>query len=127
MQPTEQVKRDIAKIAASSEGKSFLAFLCEYTGFFESEKVVSPSTHELNLNATIYNVVLRGVWADLRQYIPVEDRIKIEHPELREEYIQPCPDTTNRSTTQTQLPELQMAEPEEIQEPLHRARHRTNS
>lgn len=77
-----QLTRDLGETFATSSGRRTLRFLMDQCGYQKSNTFENGETGDLLTQSMLYNEARRGLYLDLRQFIPQEVLIAVENQGL---------------------------------------------
>lgn len=86
-----QIKEAVAKVAKTEAGRILLRTLRNSCGAGQPICKWNPQTGEVPTNLMLMNASKNDIWAELRQLIPVQELIMIEHNIAK---VVPLPDET---------------------------------
>lgn len=75
----------VEAVAVTEPGKALLRYLHDICGYSASDRVLVPTTGEVNLVATALNSERRNVYLQIRALVPAEILREIEIPIVKEE------------------------------------------
>ena len=81
----EEITQAVRKIASTKEGVIFFRALMHRCYFHTSVVSGDPSSHDININGTLFNEAQRRIYLDIRRDIPPKQRRKIENQIIGEE------------------------------------------
>ncbi len=73
--------KTVTAVAATESGKELLKFLHRICGYDQTSLVLNRTTGEIDMAASTFNEVRRGVYLQLRPFVPVAVLRDIENPE----------------------------------------------
>ncbi len=74
-----QVTKCVAIAASSPEGLVAFRHLMNMCGYNKSVVCGNPATGDVHDRGTLYNAARENIWKELRQFIPIKARKKIEY------------------------------------------------
>lgn len=77
--PSSIVAKAFADVAETEAGQIVFRWMMQQCHYQVSTIVGNPQTHDINAMGTIFNEARRRFYLDLRRYIPVNIRRKIEN------------------------------------------------
>lgn len=78
----DQTTRALQCVASTAEGRHVLRHLLQLSGYHRADVLrLDPKTFDVNVDASMYNLALRNVWQNLRQFMTWETITLVEKPE----------------------------------------------
>jgi hypothetical protein len=84
MDKPEEIRKAVATVAETEAGKVLLRYLHDICGFDQADRFRRADGAVDPIGTTI-NVERRGVYVEIRKFVPIEVLKQTEYPEIKEE------------------------------------------
>lgn len=79
---SDEMGRALQAVASTPEGRVVLRHVMNLSGYHRGDVLrLDPKTFDVNVDASMYNLALRNVWQNIRQFMSWETITLVEKPE----------------------------------------------